>query len=369
MAEIIVDLGQRSYPIHLSSELPASRLLQELKRIRQAPAPVLVVSDDRVGALYADDVMRSLEAAGYVPSLVSFKAGEASKSLETLAQILDAGLAAALSRRDVIVALGGGVVGDLAGFAASILLRGVAYIQVPTTLLAQVDSAVGGKTAINHKLGKNLIGSFWQPKAVVSSQKVLETLDERERRCGLAEAIKHGLIGDREFTDWCVRESDALRGLEHAAIRHLVERCCRIKAAIVREDERESGRRALLNLGHTFGHAYERLLGYGVLTHGEAVALGMVWSARLSERLGVARAGLEDEVKAILKALGLPNDPHAEALPSCTELIAAARNDKKADQTHVMFILLEEIGRTMIRRLSWIDIEEALLGPPLGRKT
>jgi 3-dehydroquinate synthase len=216
-------------------------------------------------------------------------------------------------------------------------------------------------------MGKNLIGAFWQPSAVISSQAVLGTLPERERRCGLAEALKHGLLGDEQLVSWCLTHADQLRALDPVLIRELVARCCRIKAEIVRDDERDAGRRAALNLGHTYGHAYETLLGYGTLTHGEAVALGMVWAARLSEALGVAKRGLEAAVIQSLRAFDLPFDTEADGLPSLSELTCAAQKDKKSDQSHVTFILLEEIGRTLIRTLPWIQIEEALLGGPSRR--
>lgn len=362
MSELVVALGERSYSIHLTKDLPGARVVEAMRGLREAPAPVLIVTDDNVGPLYAEDLVSGLQAAGYGPSVITLAHGEGSKSLTTLSRVLDAGLAAGLSRRDVIIALGGGVVGDLAGFAASVLLRGVPYVQVPTTLLAQVDSAVGGKTAVNHTRGKNLIGAFWQPSAVISSQAVLATLPERERRCGLAEAIKHALLADAELARWCVEHASALRALESEPVATLVERCCSIKAEIVSADERESGVRALLNLGHTFGHAYERLLGYGTLTHGEAVALGMLWSARLSEKLGVASPGLEGRLVGIFDSLGLPSDTQGEGLPSLLALIEASRHDKKADQTHVTFILLEDIGKAVMQRLSWTQIEEALSG-------
>jgi 3-dehydroquinate synthase len=367
MSELFVELGERRYPIHLTSELPGALLALELAKLRPAPAPVLIVTDDHVGPLYGDAVCEALAAAGYTPTCLVLPHGEATKRLDVISTVVDKALSLGLSRRDVIVALGGGVVGDVAGFSAAVLMRGVRYIQVPTTVLAQVDSAVGGKTGVNHRLGKNLIGAFWQPSAVISSQAVLSTLPERERRCGLAEALKHGLLGDEQLVAWCLEHASQLRALDPSLTRELVARCCGIKAEIVRQDERDAGRRASLNLGHTYGHAYERLMGYGALTHGEAVALGMVWAARLSVALGVAKRGLEAAVSRALRALGLPFDTAADGLPSLSELTQAAQMDKKSDQTHVRFILLEEIGRTLIRTLSWTQIEEALAGPPSRR--
>ncbi len=367
MNALTVDLGDRSYPIHLIDGLPGPTVASEAARLRPSPAPVLVVTDDHVGPLYAGDVCRALEGQGHVPTCVTLPHGESTKCLESVGSVVDDALAAGLGRQDLIVALGGGVVGDVAGFAAAVLMRGVGFIQVPTTLLAQVDSAVGGKTGVNHAAGKNLIGAFWQPRAVVSSHAVLSTLPERERRCGLAEAVKYGFLGDADLVTWCEAHAGALVALEQAPTLALVERCCRMKADIVRLDERDTGQRAVLNLGHTFGHAYERLMGYGALTHGEAVALGMVWAARLSERLGVAQDGLTDAVVRVLGVLGLPADPESSTLPELSALCLAARTDKKSDQSHVAFVLMENIGKTLIQTLSWIQIEEALLGQPSWR--
>ena len=266
----------------------------------------------------------------------------------------------ALDGDELVIALGGGVVGDLAGFVASILHRGVRYIQVPTTLLAQVDSAVGGKTAINHPLGKNLVGTFWQPSAVISSQATLETLDEREMRSGLAEAVKHGLIMDAELVDWMVSHDQAILQRDKAVLGALVLRCCALKASLVEADERDGGQRAALNFGHTLGHAYERLCGYGELSHGEAVALGMVWACRLSEALGVAEPGLEEEVVETLRRLQLPWDVEVDALPGLAALLEAARYDKKSDGEHVRFVMIRKVGDFVIERMPWTMISKTL---------
>ncbi len=366
-----VELGERSYGIELIAELPGPRVADAVRAVRGAPPhrpPVLVVTDSNVGPLYADGVRAALEGAGFGAHVLELPAGEASKQLTVLSDVLDRALAASMSRRDVIVALGGGVIGDLAGFAGAVLHRGVPVVQVPTSLLAQVDSSVGGKTAVNHPAGKNLIGAFWQPRAVVSSHAVLATLPARERRCGLAEAVKHGFIADAALVGWCEAHAEELVAVQAPATLELVERCCRIKAAVVADDERESGRRAVLNLGHTLGHAYERLAGYGQRTHGEAVALGMVWAARLSERLGEAPAGLEDRVVRVLGSLGLPVEIDDSSLPGVGDLIDAARTDKKADGDRVRFVLLQAPGRTVIRDLEWASIQAALGRPrPQGR--
>jgi 3-dehydroquinate synthase len=364
-----VRLAERSYPIHLLHALPGPLLAQEACRVRQLVSnkvsleslpPVLVVSDKNVAPLYGADVLEALSQAGFRTNLLELEPGEKSKDLDTVKEVLDHALAFGIGRKDLMVALGGGVVGDITGFAAAILHRGVNYLQVPTTLLAQVDSEVGGKTGVTPAQGKNLIGAFWQPRSVVSSQAVLVTLPERERRCGLAEAVKHAFIADADLSDWCVRHAEALRALEPESTEHLVEACCRIKADVVATDERESGYRTILNFGHTFGHAYERLLGYGQWTHGEAISLGMVWAAGLSERLGVAPVGLLEDMVDVLKALGLPTAIDRADLPTLSLLLQAARSDKKADGDTVRFVLLKTMGQTETRTLDWGTIENAL---------
>lgn len=369
MADIMIHvaLGDRSYPIVLTPDLPGPGAAALLRDRVPTAARALVVTDANVGPLYAAPVVAALEAEGLSVALLTLPAGEATKTLAVIGAVLDAALDHGVLRGDALVALGGGVIGDVTGFAAAVLHRGVAFVQVPTSLLAQVDSAVGGKTGVNHRRGKNLIGAFWQPAAVVSSAAVLTTLPAREARCGLAEALKHALIADADLLATALSEASALRALDPAPTSRLVAACCRIKAAVVAADERDHGARALLNLGHTFGHAYELLAGYGALTHGEAVGLGMVWAARLSERLGVAPAGLEAQVVHALDAFGLPSDPDAPGRadrPELTALIRAARSDKKADNEAdgggVRFVLLTGVGHAVTRRLSWDAIAEAL---------
>jgi len=362
-----VALGDRAYPILLVDGPPGATAADLVRDRVPSASRALVVTDSNVGPLYLDGVLGALTAAGLDVSSFEVPAGEASKRLDTVAAVVDAALSRGLLRGDVLVALGGGVVGDITGFAAAILHRGVAFVQVPTSLLAQVDSAVGGKTGVNHAHGKNLIGAFWQPRAVVSSATVLRTLDAREVRCGLAEALKHALIADAALLDTVVAQAAQLRSLEPAATGALVRACCAIKAAVVAADERDHGRRALLNFGHTFGHAFELLLGYGALTHGEAVGLGMVLAARLSERLGAASVGVEQSVVAALDALGLPSDPDADGLPSLDELIDAARGDKKADAGGVRFVVLERVGAAALRRLSWAEVARLLSAPESPR--
>jgi len=362
LARIDVALGDRAYPILLTGALPAAPVTEVVRARVPLARRALLVTDSNVGPLYAGSLVAALEAGGLGVTVVELPAGEATKTLATVGGVLDRALAGGLLRGDVVVALGGGVVGDIAGFVAAVLHRGVAFVQAPTSLLAQVDSAVGGKTGVNHALGKNLIGAFWQPRAVVSSVATLATLPPREVRCGLAEALKHALLADAALLTWCEERAGELRALAPGPSAELVAACCRIKAAVVAADEREGGHRAVLNLGHTFGHAYERLVGYGAMTHGEAVALGMVWAARLSEREGVAQPGLEARVIGASTAMGLPVAVDAPGLPTLDALIEAARGDKKADAGGVRFVLLAEVGAPVIRRLSW-DAIRARLGP------
>ncbi len=352
------------YPIDIIEDLPGPTAAVVMREVLSPKARrLLIVSDDNVAPLYAPGLEAALQAAGYDPATLVLPAGEATKSMATIERVLAAAFDHKLSRSDAMVALGGGVIGDITGFAAAIFQRGIGVVQVPTTLLAQVDSSVGGKTGVNHERGKNLIGAFWQPRAVIASQAVLYTLPTREVRCGLAEAVKHAFIADPELLADIVRHITAFTRADPVATERLVASCCRIKSEVVASDPREdpiTGRRAILNFGHTFGHAYEKLLGYGHWTHGEAVSVGMVWAARLSERLGFAAAGLEAEIRSTLVGLGLPADPEAPGLPSLSELIEAAKGDKKGDSSEVRFVLLARIGEPLIERLRWEAIAAAL---------
>jgi len=376
-----VALGERSYPIYLESSLPDARVASLARGLvsAQGASRALVVTDDTVRPLYAAGVADALGSAGLKTSVVSVPPGEGSKTLTNVSELVDHALASGLNRRDVVVALGGGVVGDLAGFVASMLHRGVSWIQVPTTLLAQVDSSVGGKTGVNHTAGKNLVGAFWQPTAVVSSTEVLHTLPERQLRCGLAEAVKHGFIADEFLVEQCVSSAERLLAYDDACLQSLVRACCEIKAQVVSRDERESkgaaesaegvfAGREVLNFGHTLGHAYEALMGYGILTHGEAVSLGMVIAARLSEMLGIAGKGVSDDVVSTLQTLGLPVDIGARELPDWSSLVGAARSDKKATATGVRFVLLSRIGCALVKELSWQNLEAAFPNGNAARK-
>ena len=310
-----------------------------------------IVTDETVASLYADRVRVSLERAGLRAGLVTVAPGEPSKSYATYAQVCDGLLAERIERNDIVVALGGGVVGDLAGFAAASLRRGVRFLQVPTSLLAQVDSSVGGKTGINAPLGKNLIGAFHQPRLVLADTATLDTLSEREMRAGYAEVAKYGLINDRGFFDWCEANWSGIfsGGPERD---EAVASCCRAKAAIVVRDEREDGERALLNLGHTFAHALERLTGYesARLVHGEAVAIGLALAFRFSARLGLCPGQDAGRVANHLALAGLPS--RLQAVPGgCGDadaLLDAMAQDKKVRDGRLTFILARGIGQSVI---------------------
>jgi 3-dehydroquinate synthase len=348
---IPVGLGERAYEVLIGPGLLAQagqRMAPLLKRRRTA-----VVSDTTVWRLHGEALTRSLESAGVSVHPVLVAPGEQSKSFEGLADVTDRLLALELDRGDVVTALGGGVVGDLAGFAAAIYKRGIDFIQIPTTLLAQVDSSVGGKTAIDTPRGKNLVGAFHQPRLVLADLDVLGTLPEREMRAGYAEVIKYGLLGDFAFFEWLEANGAAVLSREPAALLHAVARSVEMKAEIVAEDEKEQGRRALLNLGHTFGHALEAETGYGeALLHGEAVAAGSAVAFRFSASQGLCAA--QDAVRAerAIAAAGLP--VQLDAVPghpfSAERLVRHMAQDKKAESGGLTFILARGLGDTFVAR-------------------
>jgi 3-dehydroquinate synthase len=342
MESIRVALGDRAYPIHIGSGILDESALY-------APhlggGIAVVVTDQTVAPLYLRTAA-ALKSAGARVSDVVVKPGEEAKSWQTLNSIFDALLKARIGRDALIVALGGGVIGDLAGFAAAIYQRGVPFVQVPTTLLAQVDSAVGGKTAINHPLGKNMIGAFHQPLAVVSDVATLGSLPIRELQAGIAEVIKHGLALDAAFVDWLEWNIERLVARDAEALGYAVRRSCELKAQIVAEDERESGTRALLNFGHTFGHAIEAGSGYGKWLHGEAVAAGMVMAAELSRRQGMIGESDVERVRTLIRRGGLPIAGPRMDPDKMIELMAV---DKKAAQGKVRFVLLETIGKAVLK--------------------
>lgn len=340
MQRLVIDLGSRSYPI-----LIGAGLLDDPDLIaRCVPArDVLVVTNETVGLLYLDRLVRGL--GGKRVASLALPDGEQHKTLEVLARIFDALVNGRLNRDACVVALGGGVVGDMAGFAAACYQRGVDCVQVPTTLLAQVDSSVGGKTGVNHPGGKNLIGAFHQPRAVLSDTSTLATLPARELRAGLAEVIKYGLVADAQFLDWIDAHLDAILALDPAALAHAIRRSCEIKAEIVAEDEREHGRRALLNLGHTFGHAIETATGYGDWLHGEAVGVGMLLAADLSRRLGWIDGAAVERLRGLLRRAGLPDAPPRIGAARALELMGL---DKKVQGGLIRLVLLARTGAGVV---------------------
>ena len=331
-----VALGERSYPIVIASGLLADGF--DLAGYL-AGRDCLIVSNETVAPLYAARVEALLH--GRAVHRIDLPDGEAHKNMASFSAVLDALAEQRAARDTTVIALGGGVVGDIAGFAAASYMRGVPFIQVPTTLLAQVDSSVGGKTGINHARGKNLVGAFHQPRLVLIDTDTLATLPDRELKAGLAEVIKHGAIADAEFFAWLEDHVEALLARDAAALAHAIRRCCEIKAAIVAEDEREEGRRAVLNFGHTFGHAIENSLGYGEWLHGEAVAVGMLLAAELGNLDDAARARL----RKLVAAAGLPLAPPALAAAT---LRRAMGMDKKARSGVLRFIVLDAIGEARV---------------------
>ncbi|WP_408608098.1 3-dehydroquinate synthase [Candidimonas nitroreducens] len=337
-----VDTPGGSYPIHIGP----GRLDHLAHSIPQDATAIAVVTNSTVAAHYAQRVQAALEQTGKRLMRIELPDGEAYKDWQTLNLIYDALLRNRLDRRAVLVALGGGVVGDICGFAAATYMRGIRFLQVPTTLLAQVDSSVGGKTAVNHPLGKNMIGAFYQPIGVEVDIDVLATLPQREVSAGLAEVIKYGLIIDADFFAWCEQNVAALRRLEPAALAHAIRRSCELKAQVVSQDERESGLRAILNFGHTFGHAIESGLGYGEWLHGEAVGCGMVQAAELSQAcLGLDGASVE-RVRALVQAIGCPVQAPDLGTSRWIDLMQV---DKKTEGGTLRFVLLPEIGRAVFQ--------------------
>ncbi len=340
LTSLQVDLGARSYPIHIGQGLlDDADLIRPFVRGHQ----VMIVSNDVVAPLYLERLQQAFE--GFDCASVVLPDGESHKTLDTMERIYTALLERRFDRGCTLVALGGGVVGDMTGFAAATYQRGVDFIQVPTTLLAQVDSSVGGKTGVNHPLGKNMIGAFHQPRAVIIDIDTLNTLPDRELSAGLAEVIKYGLIDDPEFFEWLEGQMAALRARRPEALAHAIERSCADKAAVVAQDEREAGRRALLNLGHTFGHAIETGMGYGEWLHGEAVGAGMCMAARFSHQLGWLEAEAVERITRLVAAAGLPTVPPKLGAERFEALMAV---DKKVQGGQLRLVLLRGIGRAEV---------------------
>ena len=347
-----MELAERRYEVLIGPGLLADAA--ELIAARLGAARCGIVTDRNVAARHLAPLEAGLSAAGRHAGTIVLEPGEATKSMERLGEVADGLLAMGLERSDLVIALGGGVIGDLAGFAASVIRRGVRYVQVPTSLLAQVDSSVGGKTAVNSPYGKNLIGAFHQPTLVLADTDVLSTLPARELRAGYAEVVKYGLLGDRAFYDWLGEHRQSLFGNDASVLTEAVRRSVAAKAAIVARDETETGDRMLLNLGHTFGHALEAWAGFSDrLLHGEAVAIGMAQAFRLSEEMGLTPAGTAAAVSIHLASAGLPtlfSHIPGSGRPSADELIRLMGQDKKVRAGRLTFILVRGIGEAFITR-------------------
>ena len=344
---VTIDLGQRSYDILIHSDL-----IDRPEAFDGLPSGghAMIVTNEVVAPLYLQRLLASLRPRHQQVHTVVLPDGEANKDWPTLQTIFDALLSATCDRKTVLYALGGGVVGDMTGFAAACYMRGVAFVQVPTTLLAQVDSSVGGKTGINHPQGKNMIGAFHQPLRVLCDLGTLATLPPRELSAGLAEIIKYGPIADMDFLDWIEGHLDELMRRETAALARAVQRSCEIKAAVVASDEREAGLRAVLNFGHTFGHAIEAGMGYGAWLHGEAVGCGMVMAARLSQALGLVDAGFVERLRRVIARAGLPTvAPVLDAGDNVGRYLSLMRLDKKADAGAIRFVVIDGPGRAALR--------------------
>jgi 3-dehydroquinate synthase len=355
-----IDLAERSYPI-----LIGPSLLGDPATFAALPnaSTALIVSNVTVAPLYAQRLQAALQGRFKTIHLLTLPDGEVYKDWATLQLIFDALLQHGCDRKTVLFALGGGVVGDMTGFAAASYMRGVPFVQVPTTLLAQVDSSVGGKTGINHPLGKNMIGAFYQPLQVVCDLDVLTTLPARELSAGLAEIIKYGPIADMAFCDWIEANLDALLTKEPAALAHAIRRSCEIKAWVVAQDERESGLRAILNFGHTFGHAIESGLGYGEWLHGEGVGCGMVMAAQLSQRLGLVDQPFVERLTRLIERAGLPvRAPLLSTTDNAGRYLALMRVDKKSEAGEIRFVLITEPGKAALRGAPEALVREVIDG-------
>jgi 3-dehydroquinate synthase len=349
-AEIVrIEFAERSYNIHIGASLLDN--VDVFDGLPKASVAV-IVSNTTIAPIYAERLQASLQGKYKTIHTIVLPDGEAYKTWQTLNLIFDDLLKHSCDRKTTLFALGGGVVGDMTGFAAASYMRGVPFVQVPTTLLAQVDSSVGGKTGINHPLGKNMVGAFYQPQLVLCDLSTLNTLPARELSAGLAEVIKYGPIADMVFFDWIEANIDALLAREPTALAHAVKRCCEIKAYVVGQDEREAGLRAILNFGHTFGHAIEAGLGYGAWLHGEAVGCGMVMAAQLSQRLGLVDAAFVARLTALIKKAGLPTVAPALAASeqaNADRYLELMRVDKKAEAGEIKFILINQPGQCVVQ--------------------
>lgn len=352
MRDVHVELGKDSYEILIGRNLGAE--LQNFIRETGFSEKALLISDTNVGKLYGENVLRSICEAGLSAELIMVPAGESSKSLQQAEQLYTAAIEHCLDRKSPIFALGGGVVGDLAGFIAATYMRGVPFVQIPTSLLAQVDSGVGGKVAVNHRLGKNLIGAFYQPKRVFMDMGTLDTLPVREIHTGLGEIVKYGVIYDADFFDFLEKNADKALSLEEMAVQHMVARSCEIKADVVSKDEKEGGLRRILNFGHTIAHAIEKETGYVRYNHGEAVAIGMIGAAYISREMGAARDEEVERLERLIKRMGLPM-----RAGGCTtdHMYRDIFHDKKTVGGRVNWVLMKEIGNVFVTD----DVPEAVV--------
>ncbi|MBF5003841.1 3-dehydroquinate synthase [Diaphorobacter caeni] len=347
LVSVEIPLDERSYFIDIGEGL-----LNDLNANRALPkgTSALIVTNETVAPLYVGKLQDALKGQYRAVHTVILPDGEEYKTWQTLQKIFDALLENGADRKAVLFALGGGVIGDMTGFAAASYMRGVPFVQVPTTLLAQVDSSVGGKTAINHPLGKNMIGAFYQPQLVVCDLDTLDTLPGRELAAGIGEIIKYGPIYDMEFFSWLEANMDALLQRDRAALAHAVKRSCEIKAWVVGQDERESGLRAILNFGHTFGHAIEAGMGYGAWLHGEGVAAGMVMAAELSKRLGMVDEAFVLRLRTVIERAGLPvRGPRIDADDNAGRYLQLMRIDKKSEAGEIRFVLIDGPGKAVMR--------------------
>lgn len=358
---ITVELGARSYPIHIGAG--AIGALADALRLLGAAGPMAIATDENVAPLYAERVAAIVRGAGAAPFVCAMPAGEANKRMAQIDRFIGAFLKAGMDRSSVVIALGGGVVGDVAGYAAASFMRGVRYIQVPTTIVAQVDSSVGGKTAVNHELAKNIIGAFHQPSAVVIDLEFLKTLPDRELRAGLAEVIKHGVIADADLFAYMEENAAAVLAKDLAAIEYPVRRSCEIKSAVVSADEHEHGVRANLNYGHTFGHGIEAASQYRHFLHGEAIAIGMNAAATLARNLGMVDQAFVDRQRACIEAYGLPAVWPAMPVDAVLE---AMRHDKKVRAGTMKFVVPDRMGHVVHRTDVTIDRARAALDAVRG---
>jgi 3-dehydroquinate synthase len=361
MHTVKVNLGDRSYDIEIGTGLDKAG--EHLKNLGLGQKMALV-TNPAIKKLYGQRVLDSLKAAGFLVMTIEIPDGEQNKTLDWANAIYTALLINSFDRKSALVALGGGVIGDLTGFAAATFLRGVPFIQVPTTLLAMVDSSVGGKTGVNHAMGKNMIGAFYQPKKVLMDLSVLKTLPREEFLSGMAEVIKYGVIFDAGFFDYLDKNRDKILSLDPDCLSHIIKRSCEIKAEVVSKDEREGGLRAILNFGHTVGHAIETAENY-TMRHGEAVAIGMVYAARLAHKTGLCDAAVPDQVERLIKSYDLPvNLTALSRQPSVAELMDTMQVDKKAEAGKVKFVLPKAIGEVVITK-EW---NEGVLKDILGNR-